>query len=54
MVAKHNAKKEVKIGENLEVKIGTYLEDGAKWDAKVVTKMDATLDANMVLLRMQI
>ena len=39
---------------------GTYLEvkHGAKWDAKVVEKMDAildaNLDANMVLLRMQI
>ena len=30
------------------VKIGTYLEvkHGAKWDAKVVEKMDATLDFN--------
>ena len=59
MVAKHNAKKEEKIGANLEAKIGTYLEvkHGAKWDAKVVEKidaiLDATLDANMVLLRMQ-
>ena len=56
MVAKHDAK----IGANLEVKMDTYLEvkHGAKWDAKVVEKMDAildaNLDANMVLLRMQI
>ena len=37
---------------NLEAKIRTYLEvkHGAKWDAKVVAKMDAS----MVLLRMQI
>ena len=52
MVAKHDAKKEAKIGTYLEVK------HGAKWDAKVVAKidtiLDATLDANMVLLRMQI
>ena len=43
-------------GANLEAKIGTYLEvnHGAKWDAKVVAKMDAILDANMVLLRMKI
>ena len=40
--------------------MGTYLEvnNGAKWDARVVEKMDAVLganlDANMVLLRMQI
>ena len=41
---------------NLEAKIGTYLEvkHGAKWDTKVVEKMDAILDANMVLLRTQI
>ena len=40
----------------MEAKIGTYLEvkHGAKWDTKVVAKMDAILDANMVLLRMQI
>ena len=42
------------------MKIGAYLEvkHGAKWDAKVVEKMDAIvdamLDAKMVLLRMQI
>ena len=52
MVAKHNAKKEAKIGANLEVK------HGAEWDDKVVEKMDAildaNLDANMVILRMQI
>ena len=42
------------------MKIVTYLEvkHGAKWDAKVVEKLDAildaTFDANMVLLRMQI
>ena len=45
---------------NLEAKVGTYLEvkHGAKWDAKVVEKMDAIVDAmldsKMVLLRMQI
>ena len=52
MVAKHDAKKEEKIGVNLEAKIDTYLEvkHGAKWDAKVVEKMDA----DMVLLRIQI
>ena len=40
----------------MEVKIVTYLEvkHGAKWDAKVVEKMDVILDANMVLLRMKI
>ena len=40
----------------MEAKIGTYLEVkyGAKWDAKVIEKMDANLDANMVLLRIQI
>ena len=56
LVAKHDAKKEEKIGANLEVKIGTYLEvkHGTKWDAKVVAKMDEILDTNMVLLRMQI
>ena len=60
MVAKHNAKKEAKIGANLEVKIDTYLEvkHGAKWNAKVAEKgdtiLDANLDARMVLLRMQI
>ena len=56
LVAKHDAKKEAKIDANLEAKIGTYLEvkHGAKWDVKVVEKMDANLDANMVLLRMQI
>ena len=56
MVAKHDAKKEEKIGANLEAKIDTYFEvkHGAKWDAKVVAKIDAILDANMVLLRMQI
>ena len=47
---------EAKIGANLEAKIGTYLEvkHGAKWDAKVVAKMHAILDDNMVPLRMQI
>ena len=56
MVAKQYVKKEAKSGANLEAKIGTYLEikHGAKWDAKVVEKMGAILDANMVLLRMQI
>ena len=56
LVAKHDAKKEEKIGENLEATIDTCLEvkHGAKWDAKVVAKMDDNLDANMVLLRMQI
>ena len=56
LVAKCDAKKEEKIGANLEVKIDTYLEvkHGAKWDAKAVEKMDAILDANMVLLRMKI
>ena len=60
MVAKHDAKKEAKIGENFEAKIDIYLElkHGAKWEAKVVEKMDAildaNLDANMVLLMMQI
>ena len=60
MVAKHDAKKEAKIGANLEAKIDTYLEvkHGAKWDAKVVAKMDvildANLDANMALLMMKI
>ena len=55
MVEKHDVKKE-KNGANLEAKIDTYLEvkHGAKWDAKVVEKMDAILDANMVLLGMQI
>ena len=28
------------------------LKRGAKWDAKVVEKMDAILDENMVLARM--
>ena len=28
------------------------LKRGAKWDAKVVEKMDAILDENMVLMRM--
>ena len=28
--------------------------ESKKWDAKVVEKMDAIFDANMVLLRMQI
>ena len=52
LVAKHDTKKEANICANLEVKIGTYLEvkHDTKWDAKVVPKMDA----NMVLLRMQI
>ena len=52
----HDAKKEAKIGANLEAKIDTYLEvkHGAKWGAKVVAKMNAILDANMVLLRTQI
>ena len=60
MVAKHDAKKEEKIGANLEATIHTCLEvkHGAKWNAKVVEKMDAllyvNLDANMVLLRMKI
>ena len=60
MVAKHDAKKEAKIGANLEAKIGTYLEvkHGVKWDAKVLEKMGAILDANlyvnMVILRIQI
>ena len=56
MVAKRDAKKEAKIDANLEAKIGTYLEvkHGAKWDTKVVEKMYAILDANMVLLRTQI
>ena len=56
MVAKHDAKNETKIGAHLEVKIDAYLEvkHGANWDAKVVEKMVANLDANMVLLRMQI
>ena len=56
MVAKDDAKKEAKIGANLEEKIDTYLEvkHGAKWDVKVVEKLDAILDTNMVLLRMQI
>ena len=50
----------VQIWKQKLAKIGTYLEvkHGAKWDAKVVAKIDsifdATLDANMVLLRMQI
>ena len=48
LVAKHDAKKEAKIGTYLEVK------HGEKWDAKVIEKMDAILDDNMVLLRMQI
>ena len=49
-------KRKKKLVQNLEAKIGTYLEvkHGAKWDAKVVEKMDAILDANMVLLRMKI
>ena len=49
-------KKETKIGANLEATIGPCLEvkHGAKWDAKVVEKMDAILDGNMVLLRMKI
>ena len=40
MVAKHDVKKEEKIGANLEAKIDTYLEvkHGTKWDAKVVEK----------------
>ena len=44
----------------MKAKIDTYLEvkHCEKWDAKVVAKMDeilnANLDANMVLLRMQI
>ena len=44
----------------MEAKIDTYLEikHGAKWDAKVVAKIDAILDvdldANMLILRMQI
>ena len=40
----------------MEAKIGTYLEvkHGAKWDTKVVEKMDAILDSNMVLLRTRI
>ena len=56
LVAKHDAKKEAKIDANLEAKIGRYLEvkHGAKWHAKLVAKIDAILDANMVLLRMQI
>ena len=56
MVEKNDPKKEAKIGANLEAKIGTYLEvkHGAKWDAKVVAKIDTILDANMVILRMQI
>ena len=37
-----------KLAQSLEVK------HGEKWDAKVVGKMDPMLDANMVLLRMQI
>ena len=49
MVEKNDAKKEAKIGAYLELK------HGAKWDAKVVTQMDAlldaNLDANMALLR---
>ena len=58
VVAKHDAKKEAKIGANLEAKIGTYLEvkHGAKWDTKVVAQMDeildVNLDANMVLTKM--
>ena len=49
LVAKHDVKKEAKIGEILEAKIGTYLEviSGAKWDAKVVAHMDANFNANM-------
>ena len=56
MVAKHDAKKEAKIGANLEAKIGTYskVKHGAKWDDKVVTKMDAIVNANMRLLMMKI
>ena len=48
--------KRKQICANLEVKIATYLEvkHGAKWDDKVVEKMDTNLVANMVLLRMQI
>ena len=51
VAAEHDAKREAKLGANLEAKLGTYLEvkRGAKWDAKVVEKMDAILDANMVL-----
>ena len=49
-------KRNKKIDANLEAKIGTYLEvkHGAKWDYKVVAKLDAILHANMMLLRMQI
>ena len=60
LVAKDDEKKEETIHANLELKIDTYWEvkHGAKWDAKVVEKMDAildaSLDANMALLRMQI
>ena len=56
LVAKRDATKEAKIVGILEAKIGTYLEvkHGAKWDGKVVEKLDAILDDNMVLLRMQI
>ena len=45
-----------KTGANLDAKIGTYLEvkHCAKWDAKVVAEMDAILDANMILLRIQL
>ena len=53
MLEKHDAKKEAKIGANLEAKIDTYLEvkHSEKYD-KVVAKMDTIFDANMVLLRM--
>ena len=49
VVAKHDAKKETKVGANLEAKLGTYLEvkRGAKWDVKVVAQMDSILDANL-------
>ena len=46
--SKTRCKKGSKNWSNLEAKIDTYLEvrHGAKWDAKVVEKMDAILDAH--------
>ena len=52
--ATHGANDEAKHGIDAKV----VVKHGAKWDAKVVEKMDvildSNLDANMVLLRMQI